>query len=340
LTFETEYSLRKDTYSEWKRINERSSIPVGRSELLRIAVVGAGAIGCLFGGRLHIAGQSVLLVHHRRSVAAAIEKKGVSIREPSGKIVRSHIKVRTRLSLDDRPELVLVTVKAYDTEEVGSLLVKSVGRNVPVLTLQNGLGNVDALERHLGSGSIMSGATTEAASSAGPGRVIHTGSGTTWLGEINGEISRRCLVIGRVFRAAGFATAVTSNVKGVIWSKAIVNSAINPISSITRLRNGDLLKSPELREIAFKVINEGSGVARANGILLKPSPKGLLARVLALTSNNESSMLQDLEAGRRTEIGQLNGYISRLGNRVGIATPRNDLLTKLVLFLEHRARNS
>jgi 2-dehydropantoate 2-reductase len=245
---------------------------------------------------LHIAGQSVLLVHHRRSVAAAIEKKGVSIREPSGKIVRSHIKVRTRLSLDDRPELVLVTVKAYDTEEVGSLLVKSVGRNVPVLTLQNGLGNVDALERHLGSGSIMSG---------GPGRVIHTGSGTTWLGEINGEISRRCLVIGRVFRAAGFATAVTSNVKGVIWSKAIVNSAINPISSITRLRNGDLLKSPELREIAFKVINEGSGVARANGILLKPSPKGLLARVLALTSNNESSMLQDLEAGRRTEIGHI-----------------------------------
>jgi 2-dehydropantoate 2-reductase len=305
---------------------------------LRVAVVGAGAMGCLFGGRLHKAGQSVLLVHHRRGVATFIEKKGVIIREPSGKIVRSHINIRTRLSKDDRPELVLVTVKAYDTEEVGSLLMQSVGSSVPVLTLQNGLGNVDALERNLGSDSIISGTTTEAALSDGPGRVIHTGSGTTWLGEINGEISQRCLAIARVFRAAGFATVVTNNAKGVIWSKAIVNSAINPISAITRLRNGDLLQSPELREIAYEVINEGSSLARANGILLKPTPKRLLARVLGLTSNNKSSMLQDLEAGRRTEIGQLNGYISRLGNRVGIGTPLNDLLTKMVLFLEHRAR--
>ena len=286
-----------------------------------------------------MAGQNVLLVHHRRSVAASIQKKGVSIREPSGKIVRSHINVRARLSRDDRPELVLVTVKAYDTEEVGSLLMKSVGRNVPVLTLQNGLGNVEALERHLGSDAIISGITTEAALSAGPGRVIHTGSGTTWLGEVNGEITRRCLVIGRMLRSAGFATVVTDNVKGVIWSKAVVNSAINPISAITRLRNGDLFKSPELREVAFEVVNEGSGVARANGILLKPSPKRLLAKVLALTSNNKSSMLQDLEAGRKTEIGQMNGYISRLGNRLGIGTPLNDLLTKLVLFLEHNASN-
>ena len=300
-----------------------------------IAVVGAGAIGCLFGARLHMGGQRVLLVHHRRSVAASIEKKGVSIKEPSGKIVTSHINVRTRLSRDDRPDLVLVAVKAYDTEEVGALLMKSVGRNVPVLTLQNGLGNVEALERHLGSDSIVSGVTTEAALSYGPGRVIHTGTGTTWLGEINGEISRRCLSVGKVFRAVGFATVVTNNVKGVIWSKAIVNSAINPVSAITRLRNGDLFKSPELREIGFKVISEGSRVARANGIILKPSPKRLLARVLALTWNNKSSMLQDIEAGRRTEIGQMNGYISRLGNRVGIGTPLNYLLTKLVLFLEH-----
>jgi 2-dehydropantoate 2-reductase len=274
------------------------------------------------------------LIHHRKSVADSIEKEGVRIRELSGKVVRARIETRTRLSRHDEPDLVLVTVKAYDTEEVASLLKKSVKGDVPVLSLQNGLVNVDALQRHLGSGSIIPSATTEGALTTGPGKVTHTGSGLTWLGEINGKISGRCLAIRRVFRSAGFRTVVSSNIKGVLWSKAIVNSAINPVSAITRLRNGDLYKTPELRAIEFSIIDEGSAVARTNGILLRPSPKLLLAKVLTSTRGNKSSMLQDIEAGRRTEIGQLNGSISHLGRRVGVSTPLNDVLANLVLFLE------
>src|SRR5437870_10645145 len=132
--FETEYSLKNSTYSEWKKTNGQSSILNGRSRLLRIAVVGAGAMGCLFGGRLQRSGQSVLLIHHTRSVAADIEKKGIRIREPSRKVVRTRITTRTRLSKHDKPELVLITVKAYDTEGVGSLLRRSVIHYVPVLS--------------------------------------------------------------------------------------------------------------------------------------------------------------------------------------------------------------
>jgi 2-dehydropantoate 2-reductase len=307
---------------------------------LRIAVVGAGAIGCLFGGRLHIAGQTVLLIHHKRSVAASIEKKGISIRELSGKVVRSHIQTRTRLSRRDKSDLVLVTVKAYDSRAVASLLKKSGIRNVPVLSLQNGLGNVEELGRKLGSDSIIAGTTTDGAMTTGPGEVIHTGRGMTWVGEMNGKVSDRCLAIQRAFRKAGFSTIISNNIKGVLWAKAIVNSAINPITAITRVRNGDVRKIPGLREIASEGVDEGVAVAQANGILLKPSPKSLLAKVLALTPRNKSSMLQDIEAGRKTEIRQLNGSISRLGSLVGVSTPFNDLLTRLVLALERSQGNA
>lgn len=302
-------------------------------------MVGAGAIGCLFGGRLHSTGQTVLLIHHRRSVAASIEKKGVSVRELSGKVVRSHVKTRTRLSRSDKPDLIIVTVKAYDSKAVASLLKKSGIRKVPVLSLQNGLGNVEELAHQLGSDSIIAGTTTEGAMTTGPGKVTHTGSGMTWVGEMNGKVSYRCLAIQRAFRRAGFSTVISNNIKGVLWAKAIVNSAINPISGITRVKNGDVSKIRELREITSRVIDEGSAVARANGILLKPNPKSLLAKILVLTPRNKSSMLQDIEARRETEIRQLNGSISRLGSLAGVRTPFNDLLTKLVLALERSQRN-
>jgi 2-dehydropantoate 2-reductase len=300
---------------------------------LRIAVIGAGAIGCLFGARLHLAGQSVLLIHHKKNVAASIAKNGVRIREPSGRVVRANIKTRTRLSRNDKPDLILVTVKAYDTENVALSLRATKLQNVPVLSLQNGLGNVETLGLHLGRDSIIGGTTSEGALTNGPGRVNHTGFGMTWLGEMKGGLSKRCQAIGKAFRAAGFKTVITSNIKGVLWTKAIVNSAINPVTAIMHVRNGDL-GNPELRDIALRVIDEGTAVARANGVLLEPSTRALFARILASTARNKSSMLQDIEVGRKTEIRELNGSISILGRLRGVSTPYNELLTGLVLFLE------
>ena len=300
---------------------------------MRIAVIGAGAIGCLFGGRLHLAGQSILLIHHKKTVAASIAKNGVRIREPSGKVVRANIETRTRLSGNDKPDLILVTVKAYDTETVALLLKQTGVRDVPVLSLQNGLGNVEALGHHLGTDSIIGGTTSEGALANGPGRVIHTGSGMTWLGEMKGGLSKRSQAVRRAFRAAGFKTVITNNIKGVLWAKAIVNSAINPITAIERVRNGDL-GNPELHEIALRVIDEGTAVALANGVRVEPSTRALFARILASTARNKSSMLQDIEGGRKTEIRQLNGSISILGRLGRVSTPFNELLMGLVLFLE------
>lgn len=279
-------------------------------------------------------GQTILLIHHKRRVATSIQEKGVRIRELSGKVVRVQIQTKTKLSRRDKPDLVLVTVKAYDSDRVASHLDKSLTRNVPVLSLQNGLGNIEELTHRLGADSTIAGTTTEGAMTTEAGAVTHTGRGTTWLGEINGKLTNRCLTIQKAFRKAGFTTIISNNIKGVLWAKAIVNSSINSITAITRVRNGDVRKISELREVASKVVDEGVAVARAHGILLKPSPKSLLAKTLTLTSRNRSSMLQDIESGRETEIRQLNGSISSQGRLVGVRTPFNDLLTKLVLALE------
>jgi len=146
-------------------------------------------------------------------------------------------------------------------------------------------------------------------------------------------------MIREVFRKAGFRTVASKNIEGVIWSKAIMNSAINPITALLRVPNGELLRIPYLRSIANAVVHEGTAVARAHGVSLNPAPRSMLLQVLALTRSNRSSMLQDVEAGKRTEVRQLNGRIASLAGRLGVDAPYNRLLSKLVLGLEtYRSR--
>jgi 2-dehydropantoate 2-reductase len=303
---------------------------------LRIAIVGAGAIGCLFGVRLHNSGHDVLLIHHRNRTVASIRRRGVSLRELSGKTVRAHIEAKRSLSKKDDPDLVLLTVKAYDTETAARLLHKSIDDNDSVLSLQNGLGNIETLRRHLPANVLLAGTTTEAALQSRAGEVVHTGKGITWVGELKGGASKRCRLIKDVLWSAGFRAKASRNIEGVIWSKAIVNSAINPITALACVPNGELLRIPYLRVASIEIVNEGSAVARTLGVSLTPSPRSMLFQILASTGKNTSSMLQDIEAEKRTEIGQLNGWIASLGGRLGVSAPQNGLLTKLILGLEAR----
>jgi 2-dehydropantoate 2-reductase len=302
---------------------------------MRIAVLGAGAIGCLFGFRLDRSGQDVVLIHHRASVVRAINKQGVVVRELSGRVSKAQIRAKQYLSGKDDPDLILFTVKAYDTINAAKLLqsVKSTPR-LGLLSLQNGLGNVEVLSRYTQANSIVAGSTTEGALQTAPGRIVHSGSGSTWIGETDSRPSKRCRVISRILQRAGFKTEVSGNIQGVIWSKAIVNSAINPVSALTGAKNGDLLLIRSLRNVTEKVVEESYAVSRAKGVRTKPDPKTLLKEILRLASSNRSSMLQDVEAGRKTEIHQLNGQIVKEGSRFGVPTPYNQLLLDLVSGLE------
>ncbi|MBO0887907.1 ketopantoate reductase family protein [Candidatus Bathyarchaeota archaeon] len=301
---------------------------------MQIAIVGAGAIGCLFGIRLHLSGNIVLLVHHDARTVATIRMNGVRLKEVSGRIIRARIQVKRSLSLEDRPDLVILTVKAYDTEETARDLSKHVKRGTPILSLQNGLGNIESLLRFFSASSVISGTTTEAVQRTGPGLILHKGSGTTWVGKLGAGAANKTNTIARLFKSSGFETRTSKNITGVIWSKAIVNSAINPISALARVSNRDIARIASLRGASLSLVQEGVRVARAHGVNLTPSPTILLSRVLTSSGRNQSSMLQDIEAGRKTEIREINGRIASIGKRLRVDAPLNTLITQLVLALE------
>ena len=296
--------------------------------------MGAGAIGCLFGIYLHRSGQQVLLIHHRRQVVDYLRRTGLTLVEKSGKVLRYRIPVKQFLSTRDNPDLVILTVKAYDTESSAIHLGRVLGDQTTVLSLQNGLGNVETLSKHLPRHKIIAGSTTEPALLTRPGFVKHTGSGVTWLGEYRGKSSKLSNLIKRIFQRAGLQTQSGADIERVIWSKAIVNSAINPVAALARVSNGEIPKIPHLKAASLLLLSEGVAVARARRVRPAPPPRGLFSRILESTRTNRSSMLRDIESGRKTEINELNGKISSYAKRRGISAPCNSIITDLVLGLE------
>ncbi len=280
-----------------------------------------------------------MLVDHDPRTVSAIRKHGVRVKEGR---TRRGIKIRIRQSPGNLRsyELILVMVKAYSTRLVARELRSKIGKGSSVVTLQNGLGNVEALSRSLGN-RVLGGSTTEASLRLGPGEVEHTGSGTTLVGELDGSRSGSVVSVVRLLRGAGFPSLVTRYVEGVIWSKAVLNSAINPVSGLTRLRNGQLTRVRGVGELMLGVLDEGIRVGRAEGVKLnRKYLSNLLSKILRSTARNRSSMLQDISNERMTEVRQLNGAIVDLGVKHGIETPLNSALLGLVIGLESRSRES
>ncbi len=303
--------------------------------MLEIGIVGAGSIGNLFGGLLRRAGNDVTLVHRDPRVVRAIRKKGVRIREG-----RKTISARVRASLAPADltaaDVVFFTVKAYDTRQAAEMHRGRIGGDSAILSLQNGLGNLETLADVFNSNPILAGSTTEAAFTLGPGLVLHTGKGHTQIGAIQGIVRTTCGKIVQELERAGLPAKSSNAMSTVIWEKAILNSAINPISAITRLQNGEIPKIQPLRELMRQVISEGAAIGGAERIPVEPSRLWRKAlRILKATSKNQSSMLQDIMHGRRTEILQLNGALADYGARHHIATPLNLALTSLVLGVEN-----
>jgi 2-dehydropantoate 2-reductase len=302
---------------------------------LRIGIIGAGAVGCLFGGLLGIAGSEVTLVHRNPLVVSIIRKKGVKIQENSRRTVTARVSAKLAPADLTREDLVILAVKAYDTKQAAILHRHRVRTQTSILTLQNGLGNIETLTRIFGKRAVLGGTTTEASLLLGPGHVTHAGSGETRIGEIGKTISTRCSLIAGEFRRAGFKTTVTKNPRGAIWAKAIINAAINPASALLRVPNGTLASEPAILQAMMGVLREGVAVSKAELVRIDPPhPVVLLKRVLRATAANRSSMLQDLEQGRTSEIRHLNGAIVALGRKHGIPTPLNQLLVSLISTAE------
>jgi len=301
---------------------------------VKVLVFGAGSIGSVIGALLSEENDVTLLT--RGAHLEAIRKDGLSIQG----VLDKRVKLNAVSSLDDAQEYdaVIITVKSYDTRSAAAECAKIASKKTFFISVQNGLGNAEILSEFLPMDNIVAGTTSMGAHRIGPGVIRYVALGEMVLGTIapNSKVADLALDL---LKSSGMHAKIVDNIEGVLWSKAIVNSAINPITAILGCENGLVVRSEALRSIARDVCMEGRAVAAACDIKLDPPDVfDYLTVVAEQTANNRSSMLLDVEFGRRTEIEEIAGKIVQSGRESGIETPVTSALLSMIRYIESRTR--
>jgi 2-dehydropantoate 2-reductase len=301
---------------------------------MKIAVVGAGAMGSLFGGLLAASGEDVILIDIWREHVEAINAGGLRIGGPEGSRIIS-VKATSDPSSVGPVDLIIIFVKSYDTLNATRDALPMVNEDTVFLSLQNGLGNIEKITEAAGSDRVIPGTTAHGCTLMGPGEIVHAGRGPTIIGELDGRITGRVKDIRDALVRAGIETEISGNIRGALWSKVLVNVGINPLTALKGVRNGELTDDPEIKETMRKAVEEAITIAEALGIDLGPEDQlEHVYEVASATAMNRSSMLQDVERGRKTEIDSLNGAIVKLAKSLGLKVPVNDALTAAIRNLE------
>ncbi len=304
---------------------------------MRVGIVGAGALGSVLGGLLFEAGVDAVLIRRNKDLADLASAQGLWLEGVSGdRLV--HPPVLADPAAAGRVDLALVLVKSYDTEGAVPAVETVLAADGAVLTLQNGVGNFETLENAF-PGRVLLGTTTIGALALGPAKVRHTGFGQTHVGEPDGALTERARSVASILEKMNSGPVhVTDNAVGCLWSKLIINAAINAPATLLRVRNGDLIESDSGRELIHTVVEECSTIVRKNGIsLILDNPEAQILAVCQATAGNLNSMFQDVLAGRRTEIDFINGAVAREAERLGLSAPVNRTLALLIKSIEATA---
>jgi 2-dehydropantoate 2-reductase len=299
---------------------------------MHFLVVGPGAMGSLFAARLKKAGFEVTLLDYIRERATQINDQGIQVEGVTGHYT---VKVPTMTgSLPKPPDLVLICVKAYNTREAALNIESWLKPETAVVTLQNGVGNLEILSEIFGGERVLGGVTAEGATLLGPGKIRHAGRGETIIGP-SGNPGTPADKMVDAFNRAGFQTRSVNDVKDLIWGKLLINVGINALTAITRLKNGRLPELEGTRLVMEEAVKEAAAVAKAKNIKLPYNdPVGRVIEVCRSTGGNIASMLQDVLKTKLTEIDFINGAIVREGRALGIPTPVNLTLTSLVQVIQ------
>lgn len=295
---------------------------------MKIAVMGAGAVGCYYGAMLARAGHAVSLVARPQHVAA-IRANGLILETRAFTEALAVMATSDASGVRDA-EVVLFCVKSDDTATAGREMAPYLGADTVVLSLQNGVDNAERLQQVLAR-PVVPTAVYVATEMPQPGHVRHHGRGELVIG--SGAASP---ALAEMFAQAGVPTEISDNVVADLWTKLIVNCAYNALSAIPQLPYGRMTRVDGVTASMKDIVDECLAVARACGIAVDD---GIVTKVLGLAAampDQSSSTAQDLARGKRTEIGHLNGYIVRTGEKLGIATPANRLLTVIVKLMEER----
>ncbi len=303
---------------------------------MKFAILGGGgAMGGLFGGGLAAAGHDVTLIDVAPAAIAAINANGLRIDEKSGetRIVR--------VAATDDPnsvgvvDAVLNFVKCYHTGVAIRAALPMIGDDTAVLTLQNGWGNAETIGGIAGQDKVMVGLTYHSGVLAAPGHVKHPGVGMTYVGELSGQQTPRLDRIVAALRSANFEVTPSTTILNEVWKKLALNCCTLPTSALLGLFSHELAASEPMRDEMAALLKEVKAVAEAQGIVLDEDERWTtIIGILEKGVGGKSSMLQDAEAGRRTEIDVINGAIVAAGKRTGIATPHNQAMVNLVKGLE------
>ena len=302
---------------------------------MKIAVVGAGAMGSLFSYFFHRAGYAPCLLDSHGERVDALSREGLNVETPAG---NHHVflpTVTTEAKEIGKVDLIVIAVKAYDTELAIKGALPLLGDKTVVLTLQNGLYNIERIARIAGKNRVLGGTTAHGATQISHTHIRHAGSGETIIGVLQGERVLKVGEVSELLNLSGVKTRITDDVSGAIWGKLLVNAAINPLTALTRITNGEIIECSELVDVQRRVVDEVCAVAKKKKVAIHfPDPVAKVKEVCIATASNQSSMLQDVLNGKRTEIDYINGAVVGEGTACGVSTPYNQILTRLVKALE------
>jgi 2-dehydropantoate 2-reductase len=299
--------------------------------MFKIALIGPGALGCLLAASFFEAGEEVVLVDYRPERIRRLREQGIQVRTLDGREKLAPVPIAPPLEAGLRT-LVVVTVKAHQTRNAAQSLPALAAPDGLVLTLQNGLGNLEEMAAAVGPERLLAGVAFLGVTRRGEGQVVHAGAGPIFIGAPPGSRAPQAEVeqVAALFRRAGWDCRTHPDIETLLWEKLLVNVGINPLTALLRVPNGALLELPEAWELAVAAAREAQAVALATGIPLDIDLAERLRQVCLATGGNRSSMLQDVLAGRPTEIEALNAQVVARGAALGVATPVNHVLTQLL----------
>lgn len=300
---------------------------------MKITVAGQEAVGLLFTAHLARTKNEVWLLEKDQGLVQKIGNSGIRVEGLSR--FSCKVNATTESKKIGSCEAVILCVKAFDTEETIKKIKPLINEDTFVLSLQDGLGNIQILNDYAGEDKVIAGVTKQAATHLSAGVLQHTSKGETVIGRINKQPLGKARSILSILNQAGLSTRSSRDINSLIWSKLIISTGINALSAITRLSNGSLLEYPGAREFMRQAVFEAVRVAKKKRVKINyEDPIQKLESVCKATSTNLSSMLEDVLNKRKTEIDFINGAIVRQGKSLGLATPANEALTNLVRTIE------
>ena len=263
-----------------------------------------------------------------------LNQNGICVESSSGTI-KAQVNATENVQEIGTVDLAVLCVKSFHTKQAILQLKPAITKNTKILTLQNGIGNIEVIAELVGEEKVIGGVTSEGATWLGAGKIRHAGKGETVIGMIDGKTPVEMRSIREILNKAGFVTKMSRDIKGLLWSKLIINVGINALSALTGLANGRLIEVEPSKKILREAVTEAVRVAKRKRVkLIYDDPLAKVEAVCESTAENISSMLQDILRKKRTEIDYINGVIVRLGQELSIPVPVNTMLVNLIKSVE------